>query len=109
MKVAVDTTSLPESWQVALRFVIAAVTDAGTSLISVDPAAGSFDADVTVPAVPSRFGDFSGAEFRVIDLATRHQVALLRRRGVEVVQVSPLDVRPRWGWRSELDANREGA
>jgi uncharacterized protein (TIGR03437 family) len=50
--------------------VIAEVTDAGTSLISVDPAAGSFDADVTVPAVPSRFGDFSGAEFRVIDLAT---------------------------------------
>jgi uncharacterized protein (DUF58 family) len=39
----------------------------------------------------------------------RHQVVQLRRRGVEVVQVSPLDVRPRWGWRSELDANREGA
>jgi uncharacterized protein (DUF58 family) len=37
----------------------------------------------------------------------RHQVALLRRRGIEVIQVSPLDVRPRWGWRRELLGGQE--
>ena len=28
----------------------------------------------------------------------RHEMALLRRRGIDVVELSPLEVRPRWGW-----------
>jgi len=28
----------------------------------------------------------------------RQQMALLRRRGIDVVELSPLEVRPRWGW-----------
>jgi hypothetical protein len=48
-------------------FTIVAVSDAATSIITVDPASGTFEGTVTVPSVPSRFGDFSGAEFRAID------------------------------------------
>ncbi len=33
-----------------------------------------------------------------------HQIALLRRRGLEVVALSPLDVRPRWTWPAEGEA-----
>ena len=57
----------------AVPFLIAAVTDAATSLISFDPAKGSFDGTVTVPSQAAHFGDFSAAEFQVLDLATCHQ------------------------------------
>jgi hypothetical protein len=54
-------------------FMIAAVSDAGTSLITVDPASGTFDGSVTVPTPPARFGDFSMAEFQMIDLISCFQ------------------------------------
>jgi len=51
-------------------FVIAAVSDAATSIITVDPANGTFDGSVTLPTAASRAGDFSDAEFQAIDLLT---------------------------------------
>jgi uncharacterized protein (TIGR03437 family) len=51
-------------------FVIAAVSEAATSMITVDPAGGTFDGTVTVPTVAARHGDFSDVEFRPIDLVT---------------------------------------
>jgi uncharacterized protein (TIGR03437 family) len=51
-------------------FVIAAISDAATSIITVDPANGTFDGTVTLPTMASRVGDFSGAEFQPIDLAS---------------------------------------
>jgi len=58
-------------------FLIAAVSDAGTSIISVDPANGSYDATLTVPTAAARVGDFSAAaavsQFFVIDLLTCRQ------------------------------------
>jgi hypothetical protein len=51
-------------------FVIAAVSDAATAIISVNPAGGTFEGNVMVPAMPSRVGDFSDTEFQPIDYAT---------------------------------------
>jgi len=51
-------------------FLISAVTDAGTTFIDVDPAAGTFTGTITVPSTPSRFGDFSGAGLMAVDFAT---------------------------------------
>jgi uncharacterized protein (TIGR03437 family) len=48
-------------------FIVAAVSDAASSIISVDPATGTFDGNVIVPTQASRVGDFSAAEFRAID------------------------------------------
>src|SRR5947209_3112700 len=51
-------------------FVIAAVSDAATSIITVDPIKGTFEGSVTIPAIRPRFGDFSDSEIRPIDLLT---------------------------------------
>jgi uncharacterized protein (DUF58 family) len=37
----------------------------------------------------------------------RQQVAVLRRRGIDVVELSPLEVRPRWGWFTDERMSRE--
>jgi uncharacterized protein (TIGR03437 family) len=58
-------------------FVIAAVSDAATSIITVDPANSTFEGTVTLPTMASRVGDFSGAEFQVIDLFTCHGVPIV--------------------------------
>src|SRR5207253_2385023 len=73
MLLAVKFTARMDILPSAGPFLIAAVTDAGTSIIVVDPANGSFEGTVTVPTQASRFGDFSAAEFRVIDLSTCQQ------------------------------------
>jgi uncharacterized protein (TIGR03437 family) len=54
-------------------FVIAAVSDAATSIITVDPAKGTFEGTVTVPAIPTRFGDFSDSGITPIDFLTCQQ------------------------------------
>ena len=54
-------------------FVIAAVSDAATSIITIDPTSGTFEGTVTVPAIPPRFGDFSDSEIRPIDFLTCQQ------------------------------------
>jgi len=54
-------------------FVIAAISDAASSIITVDPASGTFEGTVTVPSVPPRFGDFSRSEIRPIDFLSCHQ------------------------------------
>jgi uncharacterized protein (TIGR03437 family) len=54
-------------------FVIAAVSDAASSIITVDPAKGTFEGTITVPAVPPRFGDFSNSDIKAIDLLTCQQ------------------------------------
>ena len=69
---AVKFTAKMDILPAAGPFMVAAVSDAATSLISIDPAAGTFDANVTVPTQASRVGDFSMAEFRVYDLLTCH-------------------------------------
>jgi len=51
-------------------FLVVAVSDGGTSIVSVDPTKGTWDASVTVPSAASRVGDFSAAEFRAIDFFT---------------------------------------
>lgn len=56
----------------ARPFLITAVSDAATTMISVDPVAGTFDASVTLPTMRSRVGDFSGTELWPIDLLTCH-------------------------------------
>jgi len=68
--VAAKFTARMDILPAAGPFVIAAVSDAATSFISVDPAAGTFDASVTVPTQASRVGDFSSAEFMAIDFLT---------------------------------------
>lgn len=37
----------------------------------------------------------------------RQQMAVLRRRGIDVVHLSPLEVRPRWGWFTDEHLERE--
>jgi len=69
---AVKFTARMDILPAAGPFMVAAVSDAATSLISVDPGSGTFDANVTVPTQASRAGDFSMAEFRVYDLLTCH-------------------------------------
>lgn len=73
MLLAVKFTARMDILPSAGPFLIAAVSDAATSLIAVDPASGSFEGTVTVPTPASRVGDFSAAEFRVIDLLTCSQ------------------------------------
>ncbi|HTS65577.1 MAG TPA: hypothetical protein VMH28_26325 [Candidatus Acidoferrales bacterium] len=51
-------------------FLISAVTDAGTTFIDVDPAAGTYTGTITVPSIPSRFGDFSASGLMAVDFAT---------------------------------------
>jgi uncharacterized protein (TIGR03437 family) len=50
-------------------FVIAAVSDAAASIITVDPVNGVYEGSATLPTMPSRVGDFSGAEFQPVDFA----------------------------------------
>jgi uncharacterized protein (TIGR03437 family) len=69
---AVKFTAKMDILPAAGPFMVAAVSDAATSLISVDPVSGTFDATVTVPTQASRVGDFSMAEFRIYDLLTCH-------------------------------------
>jgi uncharacterized protein (TIGR03437 family) len=75
MLLAVKFTARMDILPSAGSFLIAAVSDAGTSIVTVDPANGSYDASVTVPTPAARAGDFSAAEFRVLDLLTCQQTA----------------------------------
>ena len=52
MLLAVKFTARMDILPSAGPFMIAAVSDAGTSIVSVDPANGTFDATVTVPTRP---------------------------------------------------------
>jgi uncharacterized protein (TIGR03437 family) len=76
------------------KFVIAAVSDAATSIITVDPANGTYDGTVTVPTAASRVGDFSDAEFQPIDLLTCVGASCLPFPGgiVPASRISPLEI-----------------
>jgi len=76
MLLAVKFTARMDILPSAGPFLIAAVTDAATSIIAVDPANASFEGTATVPTQASRAGDFSGAEFRAIDFLSCHQEAV---------------------------------
>jgi hypothetical protein len=68
--VAAKFTARMDILPTAGPFIIAAVGDAATSIITVDPVKGTFDASVTVPTAAARVGDYSDAEFRAIDFLT---------------------------------------
>lgn len=48
-------------------FMISAITDAATTLIVVDPASGTYTGTLTVPSLPTRFGDFSSSGIMAVD------------------------------------------
>ena len=50
-------------------FSVAAVGEAGGSIISIDPAAGTYTASTTTPTPAARFGDFSSAMVTLWDYA----------------------------------------
>jgi len=55
----------------AQPFVVAAVGEAGSSIITIDPVSGTYHAIATEPSAQSRAGDFSQSEFPVLyDWAT---------------------------------------
>ena len=47
----------------AKPFTVAAVGDAGSAIIRIDPVSSTFSADVILPSLASRNGDFSNTEF----------------------------------------------
>ena len=75
-------------------FVIAAVSDAATTIITVDPASGTFEGNATLPTMPSRVGDFSGAEFQPLDFATCLGATCLPFPGgiIPASRISPIEV-----------------
>jgi uncharacterized protein (TIGR03437 family) len=51
----------------ATKFTLAAVTEAGGTIIEFDPQAGTYTADVTVPTPATRSMDFSRADMEPVD------------------------------------------
>ncbi len=54
----------------AKPFVIAAVSEAGRSLVSIDPLAGTMSVTATSPTFLTRIGDFSSSGIPAVDLIT---------------------------------------
>lgn len=63
LSLSMTITPQPEPFDVALN------ADAAAIRITVKPAEGVFEGTAVVPLVPTRFGDFSAADLRVVDRA----------------------------------------
>jgi len=79
----------------ARPFQVLATGEAGSTLISIDPSAGKWDATVTVPTSLTRVGDFSNTEFGTIwDFLTLTPAAIMSPVPGNVMPRSRLD--PSW-------------
>jgi uncharacterized protein (TIGR03437 family) len=54
----------------AKPFSIVATTEAGTSIVNIDPVHSSYQASVSVPTLAARVGNFSAAQFLIYDFLT---------------------------------------
>ncbi|HYM07341.1 MAG TPA: hypothetical protein VEU11_12340 [Terriglobales bacterium] len=73
-------------------FTVAAVGEVGSSIVTIDPVAGTFTASVTVPTAATRVGDFSGTELTpVYDYAGCSTAAVCPPFPGNVIPVSRLD------------------
>jgi uncharacterized protein (TIGR03437 family) len=73
-------------------FTVAAVGEAGSAIITINPSAGDYQASVTVPTAATRAGDFSPSEFvPIIDFATCTATADCLRFPGSIIPLSRLD------------------
>jgi len=79
----------------AKPFQVLATGEAGSSVIGIDPQAGTWDATVTVPTPLARVGDFSNTEFGTIwDFLTLTPMAVMSPLSGNIIPRSRID--PSW-------------
>ena len=84
---------LPPSPSVG-AFAVAAVGEAGGSVISIDPAAGTYTASVTTITTAAAHGDYSGTNLQVVDYVSCNNNAVCQPFPGMVIPASRMD--PFW-------------